>query len=156
MRRPNLRCTLEATAVAVLSASILAQTQAVGAAAGDYSSHVSFTTGAVRETFIPTADGGIEDAVVVAPAASTVAVKQLRAETRRRAQAFARGQFVDPTNPHGDLVPGLREMRGQWNRVHVSCHDLPAGSRIKYTTSDPVMVEALHQWFVARAVNRVR
>ena len=115
---------------------------------------VTFTSGTVKETLIPTPDGGIEDAVVIAP--SLAAVKHLRAETRERAAAFARGNFVDPTNPHGDLVPGLREMRGQWNRVHVRYEDLPAGSRIEYTTNDPVMVEALHQWFVARAVKKVR
>lgn len=117
-------------------------------------SRVSFTTGAVRETFIPTPDGGIEDAVVIAP--NLAAVEHLRAETRKRVAAFARGSFIDPTNPHGDLVPGLREMRRQWNKVHVLYEDIPTGSRIKYTSSDPVMVEALHQWFVARAVNKVR
>src|SRR5581483_11454008 len=137
-----LRSTITATIVAALAASILYSQTAAYAA--DDSSHVSFTSGIVRETFIPTADGGIEDAVVLRR--NSAAVKHLQAETRKRARAFARGQFVDPTNPHGDLVPGLREMRGQWNRIHVSYRDLPAGSRIKYTTSDPVMVEALHQW----------
>jgi hypothetical protein len=150
MRRWNLRSTITATIVA--AASVLCPQTPANAA--DDSSHVSFTTGIVRETFIPTADGGIEDAVVLRR--SSAAVKHLQAETRKRARAFAHGQFVDPTNPHGDLVPGLREMRGQWNRVHVRYEDLPAGSRIKYTTSDPVMVEALHQWFVARAIKRVR
>jgi hypothetical protein len=115
---------------------------------------ISFTSGFVRETFIPTAYGGVEEAVVIKPNAA--AVKRLRAQTRKRAAAFARGDFVDPTNPHGDLVPGLREMRRQWNKMHVLYEDLPNGSRIRYSTNDPVMVEALHQWFVARAVNKVR
>ncbi|MGH7662568.1 MAG: hypothetical protein ACRENA_16825 [Vulcanimicrobiaceae bacterium] len=115
---------------------------------------ITFTAGMVRETFTPTPYGGIEDAVVVAQ--NAVEVKKLQAQTRKRAAAFARGDFVDPTNPHGDLVPGLREMRRQWNKMHVRYEDLPDGSRIRYSTSDPVMVEALHQWFVARAVNKVR
>lgn len=115
---------------------------------------IGFTSGSIRETFIPTSYGGIEDAVALEP--SAVAVKILRTQTRKRAAAFARGDFVDPTNPHGDLVPGLREMRRQWNKMHVRYEDVPNGSRIRYSTSDPVMVEALHQWFVARAVNKVR
>jgi len=140
-----------------VAAFVLAMTAATHAAARPDSNgpmHVSFTAGSVKETFIPTPDGGIEDAVVIAP--NLAAVNHLRAETRKRAAAFARGTFVDPTNPHGDLVPGLREMRSQWNKVHVRYEDLPDGSRIKYTTNDPVMVEALHQWFVARAVKKVR
>lgn len=115
---------------------------------------IGFTRGSVRETFIPTSYGGIEEAVVITPNAA--AVKELQAQTRKRAAAFARGDFIDPTNPHGDLVPGLREMRNQWNKMHVRYNDLPNGSRIRYSTSDPVMVEALHQWFVARAVNKIR
>lgn len=116
-------------------------------------SRVGFTTGAIRETFISTPNGGIEDAVVTRP--NFAAVERLRAKTRRRAAAFARGSFVDPTDPHGDLVPGLREMRRQWSRMHVRYQDLPTGSRIRYTTTDPVMVEALHQWFAARAVKKL-
>ena len=115
---------------------------------------ITFTSGFIRETFIPTSNGGMEDAVVLKPNAA--AIQLLRAQMRKRAAAFARGKFVDPTNPHGDLVPGLREMRRQWNKMHVRYEDLPDGSRIRYSTSDPVMVEALHQWFVARAVNKVR
>jgi hypothetical protein len=115
---------------------------------------ISFTVGSVRETFVSTPNGGIEDAVVTRP--SPHAVHRLRAQTRQRAAAFARGTFVDPTNPHGDLVPGLREMRRQWNRLRVTYQNLPMGARIRYTTNDPVMVEALHQWFAARAVKKVR
>ena len=116
-------------------------------------SRLGFTTGEIRETFIATRDGGIEDAVVTNPSVATV--RHLRALSRKRAADFARGRFVDPTNPHGDLVPGLREMRHQWNRVHVHYQDLPAGSRIRYTTNDPTMVEALHQWFAARAAKKL-
>ena len=115
---------------------------------------ITFTSGFVRETFIPTPYGGFEDAVVITPNAA--AIKALQAQTRKRAAAFARGDFVDPTNPHGDLVPGLREMRRQWNKMHVRYENLPNGARIRYSTNDAVMVEALHQWFVARAVNKVR
>ena len=84
------------------------------------------------------------------------AVHRLQARMRKRAEAFARGEFVDPTNPHGDLVPGLREMRDQWNKMHVRYQDLPRGSRVRYTSNDPVMIEALHQWFTARAVNKIK
>jgi hypothetical protein len=116
--------------------------------------HASFTSGIVRETFIALPSGGVEYDVVVVP--DSTAVRKLRNEARRRTVAFQHGNFVDPTNPHGDLVPGLREMRRQWGRLHVHCEDLPNGSRIRYMTSDPVMVEALHQWFASRIVNKIR
>jgi hypothetical protein len=138
--------------VALLVAAALAPALASSGSPDD--ARISFTSGSVRETFTPTPYGGIEDAVVVTPNAAEV--RRLQAQTRKRAAAFARGDFVDPTNPHGDLVPGLREMRRQWNKMHVRYEDLANGSRIRYSTSDPVMVEALHQWFVARAVNKVR
>lgn len=136
----------------MLLAVVLGPALARNGSAGD--ARIGFTSGSVRETFLPTSDGGIEDAVALNP--NNAEVKKLRAQTRKRAAAFARGDFVDPTNPHGDLVPGLREMRRQWNKMHVRYEDLPNGARIRYSTSDPVMVEALHQWFVARAVNKVR
>jgi hypothetical protein len=116
-------------------------------------SRIGFTTSTVRETFMATRTGGIEDAVVTKPTAA--AVLRLRSIMRKRAADFARGRFVDPTDPHGDLVPGLREMRRQWSRMHVRYQDLPGGSRIRYTSTDPTMVEALHQWFAARAVKKL-
>ena len=119
------------------------------------SESVGFTSGSVQETFTSTSSGGFEDAVVIVPD-DEAAVRRLQTQMRKRAHAFARGEFVDPTNPHGDLVPGLREMRDQWNKMHVHYENLPRGSRVRYTTNDPVMVEALHQWFTARVVNKVR
>jgi len=138
--------------VALLLAAAVAP--ALSSSGSSDNAGISFTSGSVRETFTPTPYGGIEDAVVVTPHAAEV--RALQTQTRKRAAAFARGDFVDPTNPHGDLVPGLREMRRQWSKMHVRYEDLPNGSRIRYSTNDPVMVEALHQWFVARAVNKVR
>ena len=137
---------------AILVAVVLAPALARNGSADD--ARIGFTSGPVRETFVSTPDGGIEDAGAINP--SGAEVKKVQAQTRKRAAAFARGDFVDPTNPHGDLVPGLREMRRQWNKMHVRYEDLPNGARIRYSTSDPVMVEALHQWFVARVVNKVR
>lgn len=113
-----------------------------------------FTSGIVRETFVALPSGGVEYDVVLVP--DSTAVRTLRNEARRRTVAFENGRFVDPTNPHGDLVPGLREMRHQWGKLHVRCEDLPNGSRIRYMTRDPVMVEALHQWFASRIVNKIR
>ena len=116
--------------------------------------HASFTSGSVRETFVALPSGGVEYDVVLVP--DLAMVRKVRDEARRRTLAFQHGRFVDPTNPHGDLVPGLREMRHQWGRLHVRCEDLPNGSRIRYMTRDPVMVEALHQWFASRVVNKIR
>lgn len=141
-------------AAAALILSLYAPLTAASADMRPPPATIGFTSGSVRETFIATANGGIEDDVAIVPDAAAVA--RVRSETRKRAKAFARGEFVDPTNPHGDLVPGLREMRRQWNKMHVRYEDLPKGARVRYTTNDPVMVEALHQWFTARAVNKVR
>ena len=138
--------------LAALTAVILPLLPAFGAVASE---SVGFTSGSIRETFTSTSSGGFEDAIVMLPD-DDAAVHQLQSQMRKRAQAFARGDFVDPTNPHGDLVPGLREMRDQWNKMHVQYENLPRGSRVRYTSSDPVMVEALHQWFTARAVNKIR
>ncbi len=114
---------------------------------------ISFAVGPVLESFAPTVDGGVEEVVTFDQGHS--AVKRLRAQIRRKSHEFARGRFVDPTNAHGDLVPGLRELRGQWSAIHVSYEDIPRGARVRYTTNNEMMVEALHQWFVARVVDRV-
>jgi len=122
--------------------------------AGASAARASFTSGVVRETFISLPSGGVEYDTVLVP--DSAAVRKVRSEARHRTIALQHGHFVDPTNPHGDLVPGLREMRHQWGRLHVRCEDLPNGSRIRYMSRDPVMVEALHQWFASRIANRIR
>lgn len=114
---------------------------------------ISFAAGPVLESFTPTDDGGFEDVVTYDQGRG--AVKRLRSEIRKKAHAFAEGSFIDPTNAHGDLVPGLREMRGQWTSMHVSYETIPRGARVRYATGNEVMVEALHQWFITRVVYRL-
>lgn len=143
MRKPTL------AALAALIPLLLLPLLSAAAAA-----HAGFTSGIVRETFVSLPSGGVEYDEVIVP--DSAAVRILRNEARRRTLAFQHGHFVDPTNPHGDLVPGLREMKRQWGRLHVRCEDLPNGARIRYMTRDPVMVEALHQWFASRIVNKIR
>lgn len=145
---------LVSAAVAALLLTFSGPSPAALAGGPNVPTTIGFTSGLVRETFLATPDGGIEDDVVIVP--DPAAIAHLRRQTHARAKAFARGDFVDPTNPHGDLVPGLREMRRQWNKMHVRYQELPNGARVRYTTSDPVMVEALHQWFTARAVNKIK
>jgi hypothetical protein len=146
----QIRRVRKSTFAAVAALALLLHLPLIATAA----EHATFTSGIVRETFVATASGGVEyDVVLVSDLA---AVRKVRSDARRRTVAFQHGRFVDPTNPHGDLVPGLREMRHQWGRLHVHCEDLPNGARIRYVTNDPVMVEALHQWFASRVVNKIR
>ena len=44
----------------------------------------------------------------------------------------------------------LAELRQGYARIEVAYSELSDGAQIRYTTSDPAMVAALHAWFAAQ------
>ena len=60
---------------------------------------------------------------------------------------FARGDFDDPARIHGMDMPGVAELSADYQMISVSYSELPAGAELRYTTSDPHLVDAIHAWF---------
>ena len=94
-------------------------------------------------------DGGLQQ-VVADDATDTAQIALIRGHLQEEAAKFQRGDFGDPAAIHGDAMPGLAELRQGYARIEVAYGELPDGAQIRYTTSDPAMVAALHAWFAAQ------
>ncbi|MFI2436701.1 aspartate carbamoyltransferase [Streptomyces sp. NPDC018693] len=99
--------------------------------------------------FTPTATGGVQD-VVADRRGDTEQIGLIRAHLREEAAAFGRGDFGDPARIHGDEMPGLTELRDGYDRVQVRYADRADGATLTYSTTDPALVDALHDWFEAQ------
>ena len=111
-----------------------------------------FDLDASTHHFAPLATG-LEQTVVVDDGVDADQVVLVRAHLRDEAGRFARGDFGDPAAIHGDHMPGLAELEAGYAAVDVAYADVPDGARITYTTADPALVRALHDWGDAQVLD---
>lgn len=69
---------------------------------------------------------------------------------REEAAAFAQGRFSDPARIHGTEMPGLATLEANADRLDVEFRARLDGAELRYTTEDPVVLDALHDWFAAQ------
>jgi hypothetical protein len=100
-------------------------------------------------TFERAADGGVQ-AVTANDPADTEQIALIRAHLQDEAAKFARGDFSDPAQIHGEDMPGLADLRAGADRITVAYRELPDGARLTYRTDDQAMIHALHTWFDAQ------
>ena len=106
--------------------------------------------------FQKTKHGGLQE-VVVKESSNTEQIERIRAHLSKISRQFANGDFSDPATIHGDEMPGLAQLRNaKPGRIKVEYGQLADGARIRYTTSDPALVEAIHQWFDAQLRDHAR
>lgn len=98
--------------------------------------------------FDPTPDGGVQSVLVHDGDPEQIAL--VRSHLRKEAAAFARGDFADPAAIHGTTMPGLAQLRAGARRVAVSYREVPSGASIRFKTSDPKLIAAVHAWFAAQ------
>ncbi len=99
--------------------------------------------------FQKTQTGGVQKVVADDPTdAEQVAL--IREHLEEEAAAFRRGDLSDPSEIHGEEMPGLQELEAGAKEVDIRYSDLPDGAQIEYETKDPALVAALHNWFDAQ------
>lgn len=99
--------------------------------------------------FEATGSGGVEKVTADEPA-DNEQISLIREHLREEASKFARGDFSDPAEIHGENMPGLRELEAGSERIEFRYAELPNGGQIEYATEDPALVSALHRWFEAQ------
>lgn len=124
--------------------SSLADRQALVAERG--ATVMPFDLDRTTHVFAKRTDGGVQTVVADKPgdASETASIRRHLGE---EAAAFRRGAFDDPAAIHGMEMPGLAELRAGFSRIRIHYEDVPAGGRIRYSTADPTLVEAIHIWF---------
>lgn len=63
---------------------------------------------------------------------------------------FSQGNFHDPQMIHGENMAGLHELMMGADRMDIEYTPLDNGGQILYVSTDPELIEALHQWFDAQ------
>ena len=109
-----------------------------------------FSLAATTHVFTRTADGGIQR-VVAKTHGDAAQVKLVRRHLREIEAQFRRGDFAGPAHIHGQDMPGLAQLRAaRPGEVRIAYRDVAGGAELRYTTANPALVAALHQWFDAQ------
>jgi hypothetical protein len=99
--------------------------------------------------FQPLENGGLQTVTVKDPSNSTQ-IALIQAHLKEEAEKFHRGDFSDPAKIHGENMPGLAALQTGAQHIDVQYTALPNGAQIQYSTMNPTLVIALHQWFAAQ------
>ena len=99
--------------------------------------------------FQPLENGGLQMVTVKDPSNSTQ-IALIQTHLKEEAEKFHRGDFSDPAKIHGENMPGLAALQTSAQHINIQYTALPNGAQIRYSTKDPALVMALHQWFAAQ------
>jgi len=94
-------------------------------------------------------DGGRQQVVADNPA-DAAQIALIHGHLQEEAAKFQQGDFRDPAAIHGNGMPGLAELQRSYAQIDVAYTELPNGGQLRYTTSDPELVAAVHAWFAAQ------
>jgi hypothetical protein len=114
-----------------------------------------FDLSRTKHVFEDLPDGGLQTVTANDPA-DTLQVRLIREHLQEEAARFSRGDFADPMAIHGHTMPGVAELRQGFRRVSIRFDTIPGGATIRYSTSDPAILAALHRWFEAQRTDHGR
>jgi hypothetical protein len=99
--------------------------------------------------FKPLADGGLQTVTVKDPT-NNQQIALIQAHLKEEAGKFRQGDFSDPATIHGEDMPGLAALKAGAQHIGIQYTPLSNGAQIRYTTTDPALIMALHEWFAAQ------
>jgi hypothetical protein len=109
-----------------------------------------FDMNATTHVFTKTPSGGIQRVVLKTPG-DTKQTALIRRHLRDIANKFARGDFGAPADVHGAGMPGLAALKSAIpGDLQVRYRDLRSGAEIRYSSRNPKIVSALHEWMDAQ------
>jgi hypothetical protein len=114
-----------------------------------------FDLDATTHHFVPTVDGGVQTVVADDPT-DAGQVQLVQSHLQGEAEAFARGDFGDPERIHGTEMPGLAVLRNSAGSLAVEYQARGDGAELTFTSADPAVVAALHDWFAAQTSDHGR
>ena len=107
-----------------------------------------------EHTFTDLPDGGQQTITALDPTDATQ-IRLIRGHLQEEAVKFRAGDFEDPAVIHGQDMPGLAELRegAMDGRITVAYAELEDGARLRYTSTDPTLIDAIHSWFAAQTMD---
>ena len=101
-------------------------------------------------------DGGLQQ-VIVKNQINTGQIKLIRQHLNKIANKFKQGDFSDPSKLHGDNMPGLAMLKkAKPGEINIIYTELPDGAQIIYSSDNPALILAIHQWFDAQLSDHAR
>jgi hypothetical protein len=120
--------------------------RADGAMAARAQQVMPFDLNRTTHTFTKTADGGTET-VMVKDSSDTRDLTLIRSHLSTVAAEFRNGDYSDPAKIHGMNMPGVKDLEAGASRVTVDYSEIPDGAQIRYSSTEPALISALHAWF---------
>jgi len=107
-----------------------------------------------EHVFTDLPDGG-EQTVTALDPTDTSQIRLIRGHLQEEAAKFRAGDFEDPAAIHGEDMPGLDELRegAMDGRITVTYAELEDGARLRYTSTDPNLVDGIRSWFEAQTMD---
>lgn len=120
-------------------------------------SHVMpFSLEQTTHIFSKTEKGGVQQVIVKTPD-NSAQIQLIRQHLSKISQEFQQGDFSNPAKIHGESMPGLQELRkAKKGQINIVYKELPDGAEIEYATQEPVLINAIHQWFDAQLTDHAR
>jgi hypothetical protein len=100
--------------------------------------------------FLTTDSGGVQTVTVDPDGDADTEVPLIRDHLEAEAAAFREGDFSDPMAIHGGDMPGVAILRDGAASIDVTYEEVDGGAMVTYTTSDPLLVAAVHDFFDAQ------
>jgi hypothetical protein len=94
-------------------------------------------------------DGGLQTVTVI-DFQDNGHIGLVQAHLKEEAAKFQNGDFSDPARIHGEDMPGLAELKVGAKHISIRYNALANGGEIRYTTSNPELIHAIHRWFMAQ------
>jgi hypothetical protein len=104
-----------------------------------------FDLDATTHRFVPLGNG-LEQIVVADDPADSQQIVLIRDHLDAEQRRFQRGDFADPAHIHGSDMPGLATLQARAADIEVAFSEIPDGGRLLFITSEPQLVETLHEW----------
>jgi predicted small lipoprotein YifL len=160
--RPTANAFIRTTTIAVMACATVATLAGCGTsgtttAPADRQSQVRdagasvmpFDLNKTMHSFVKNDGGGMET-VVSLDVNDSEQIDLVRSHLNEVSVAFAAGNFDDPTAIHGSDMPGLQSLKDNDSKLLIAYTDVPGGAMITYSSSDPAVVSAIHDWFDAQ------
>jgi len=104
----------------------------------------------IEQTFTKTVHGGFQH-VVVKSVKSASQIKLLQTQLMNMVEQFQNGDFSQSERLYGVDMPGLAELkRAEANEIKFEYQPLANGGQIHYSSEEPQLVQALHEWFTVQ------
>lgn len=138
-----------APATTTASHDDMTQRQATVAAGGEHV--MPFDLARTTHKFTDDQEGGIE-AITANDPNDKEQVGLIQMHLQMEQGRFASGDFTDPASIHGETMPGMAGLSeaAKSGRLQVKFAALPTGAQLTYSSSDAVVVAAVHDWFAAQ------